>query len=303
VLTEGATSRSFTLPAGRWMELVSAAVWEGPTELSFPTPLGALPLLLAEGAILPRADRFDPAGAPLRPDEAGLAALDLFPSPTASTLPLIDDGGDGWALSRRLLHLQGSATGATVQVDAADPADVDAWTGRLLDLRIRPVDQAPTELRLDGTPLPPLSAPDAFDTNLPAGPGWWWDAGGRALRVRLNDKNGWRLEADYDPSLQDSLVPMPFELQLPEGTPLEETVSIATDVTGWVHHPMTRVDATHARILLEVPRGTWIYYKYARGSWETVEKWPGCVEAENRYEQSRPGPVKQDVVWGWADGC
>ncbi len=303
VLTEGATSRSFTLPSGRWMDLTSAAVWEGPTEVSFPTPLGALPLLLAEGAILPRSDRFDPADAPLRPDDAGLASLDLFPSSTPTSLPLIDDGGDGWAMSRRTLHLQGSPTGATVRLEAADPAEMDSWTGRILDLRIRPVDQKPSEVRLNGSPLPLLSTPDPFDKNLPEGPGWWWDAAARALRVRLNDQNGWLLEADYDPSLSESQVPMPFVVQLPEGTPLEDSVSIATDVTGWVHHPMTRVDATHARILLDVPRGTWIYYKYARGDWDTVEKWPGCVEADNRYEQSRPGPVKEDVVWGWADGC
>lgn len=303
VLSEGASSRSFTLPSGRWMDLASSAIWEGPTELSFPTPLGALPLLLAEGAILPRADSFDPAEAPLRPDDAGLASLDLFPSSTPSSLPLVDDGGEGWAMSRRVLHLHGSATGATVRVEAADPARVDAWTGRSLELRIRPVDRAPTEVRLDGAALPLLPAPGAFDTNRPAAPGWWWDPGARALRVRLPDQNGWLLEADYDATLQDSLVPMPFELRLPEGTPLDETVTIATDVTGWVHHPMTRVSDTQARILLDVPRGTWIYYKYARGGWETVEKWPGCVEAENRYEQSRPGPVKQDVVWGWADGC
>ncbi len=51
-----------------------------------------------------------------------------------------------------------------------------------------------------------------------------------------------------------------------------------------------------------MPRGAWFFYKYARGGWETVEKWPGCVEASNRYGFGRAG-VRRDTVFEWRDVC
>ena len=58
-----------------------------------------------------------------------------------------------------------------------------------------------------------------------------------------------------------------------------------------------------AHIDLPVPRGEWLSYKYTRGGWSTVEKYPGCVEAKNRYELGAAHPVKRDTVYGWADLC
>jgi alpha-glucosidase len=52
-----------------------------------------------------------------------------------------------------------------------------------------------------------------------------------------------------------------------------------------------------------VPRGKYLFYKYTRGSWASVEKYPACVEAENRYELGKAHPKKVDTVWAWADMC
>jgi alpha-glucosidase len=58
-----------------------------------------------------------------------------------------------------------------------------------------------------------------------------------------------------------------------------------------------------------VPRGAWFEYKYTRGGWPSVEKYPGCVEAKNRYAfgavhtASLDVAGKQDTVWAWADVC
>ena len=60
---------------------------------------------------------------------------------------------------------------------------------------------------------------------------------------------------------------------------------------------------TRASGLVEVPRGDWGFYKYTRGGWGTVEKWPGCAEATNRYELGAAHPDKRDTVFGWADAC
>ena len=54
---------------------------------------------------------------------------------------------------------------------------------------------------------------------------------------------------------------------------------------------------------MELPRGEWFFYKYTRGGWETVEKWPGCAEADNRYGFAAAHPVRQDRVETWADWC
>ncbi len=56
-----------------------------------------------------------------------------------------------------------------------------------------------------------------------------------------------------------------------------------------------------AEALVSVPRGEWFWYKYTRGSWETVEKWAGCEEALDRYEFGAAHPDKLDDVTMWAD--
>jgi alpha-glucosidase len=34
-----------------------------------------------------------------------------------------------------------------------------------------------------------------------------------------------------------------------------------------------------------------------------VEKWPGCVEATNRYGFGSAHPERRDTVWAWRDLC
>jgi hypothetical protein len=45
---------------------------------------------------------------------------------------------------------------------------------------------------------------------------------------------------------------------------------------------LTRLDATHWRITLDLPEGTQLQYKYALGSWDYVEKGSTCDEINNR---------------------
>ena len=62
-------------------------------------------------------------------------------------------------------------------------------------------------------------------------------------------------------------------------------------------------------VTVTVPRGAWFEYKYARGAWNSVEKWPGCAEASNRYAFGAVHALdwdhagKDDEVWQWADLC
>jgi alpha-glucosidase len=304
VLQQGAASRTLTLPSGRWLDPISAQTWTGPTTVTFPTPLGALPWFLAEGAIVFRADRFDPAEAPVRVEQAGVASIDLVPGATPTSAAWIDTTASGAAFSRRVTHLAAADGAWTFAVDAPSPADVDGWTGRTVDLRLRPMDARPGGVTLNGATVPEIEAPDAFDTRRPTAPVWWWDASARAVRIRVLDTATWTVSVAARATWEArETIPMPFEVQIPSDTPADATVTLASNATGWQHVPMTRTTPTTARLVLDVPRGTWIDYKYARGGWDTVEKWPGCVEATNRYEHTRAGPPKRDVVWAWADRC
>jgi hypothetical protein len=75
------------------------------------------------------------------------------------------------------------------------------------------------------------------------------------------------------------------------------------EVDAWASRtPLAWVSPTEAYGTIEVPRGQFVYYKYTRGGWDTVEKWPDCVEAGNRYELGR-AQEKRDTVYGWRDQC
>ena len=97
---------------------------------------------------------------------------------------------------------------------------------------------------------------------------------------------------------------MTFRVKVPPGTPKGTLVHIATDASGWQHLPLAwAAEPDTAEGTIDVPRGEWLFYKYTRGDWSTVEKWPGCVEATNRYELGKAHPVKVDQVFAWADQC
>ena len=71
--------------------------------------------------------------------------------------------------------------------------------------------------------------------------------------------------------------------------------------------PMEQVDDQHWTVTLEIPEGTTIQYKYARGTWDAVEKGPECEEIANRTvtvevpEGETELLVNSDVVAKWRD--
>ena len=143
-----------------------------------------------------------------------------------------------------------------------------------------------------------LDTPDA---------GWFQDLNDRALLVSFWDRAPFRLEMDYDPALAGDApdVLVTLRVRVPPGTPKDPPVHVATSASGWQHQPLPwAADEPYTAIgTVRVPRGQWFEYKYTRGSWATVEKWSGCVEAANRYHFGQAHPVKQDRVEAWADQC
>ncbi len=174
---------------------------------------------------------------------------------------------------------------------------------RSLEIRLRRVDHGCTGVRLAGNDLIQY---DSYEALQSAGMGWWYDSRDLAVVVLVADQANAELLFDYDPNIVDPRPPVMVQLQVtvPPDTPLDPVVHVASSANGWVHQPLPWDSQPNtATGALSVPRGEWFYYKYTRGSWGTVEKWPGCVEASNRYGFGAAHPERRDEVFAWADLC
>ncbi|MHB8876368.1 MAG: glycoside hydrolase family 31 protein [Myxococcaceae bacterium] len=302
VLEAAAAGRAVYLPAGRWFEARSGAIFEGPATFQVPVTLGALPTFVREGAILPKAQAMQWSDqAPIR-----TLTLEVYPAARRTRLELYEDDGqsfgyEGGGSSTVSYTLERTATGATLL--AGGRAGTFAPPSRALVVRVRRVDHRATGVRLSGEALPVF-----FDeaSLLAAGTGYFYDDRDLSLVVAFADRPGFELQLDYDPAVTapGPLVAMSFHVTVPAGTPAATKIHVASSANAWAQQPLEwDASLTSASGTLLVPRGEWVFYKYTRGDWSTVEKWPGCAEASNRYEQGKAHPVKEDVVWAWADGC
>lgn len=98
-----------------------------------------------------------------------------------------------------------------------------------------------------------------------------------------------------------------LSVEVPETTPDDAIVYISgsiAEVGGWdpAKVALTRRDASHWYITLDLPRGQQFEYKFTRGSWSTVEKDESCAEITNRISQAAP-VTEEMTVANWADKC
>jgi alpha-glucosidase len=157
-------------------------------------------------------------------------------------------------------------------------------------------------VRLAGSPL---GEQPTYEALLSVSSGWWYDARDLALVVRIPDQADTELELLYDPTITELRPPVevPLQVTVPAGTPASPSIHVSTSANGWTQQPLSWDTPTTAIGVTEVPRGEWFYYKYTRGDWDTVEMWPGCASADNRYGFGAAHPTRDDVVQGWADWC
>ncbi len=297
VLTEGATSRRVRLPPGRWFEADSGAVWEGPTEVEVGVTLAALPTFVREGAIVPRGP-LQQYAAPWVAEGSAPLELDVYPSERATSFTMVDDRPDGppdAPRGRVTFELRRHASGMTLSARTSGPGD---RLPRAITARVRRVEARPTAVTLGTTAVP--------ETAAGATAGWWYDADDRSVVVRGVTLAALPLTVAYDPSLADPrpAVRVAVEVAVPDGTPRDRPVFIATSANGWTHEPLAWDASTgRARGVITVPRGEWFFYKYTRGDWGTVERYPDCAEASNRYGFGAAHPARSDRVWTWRDRC
>ncbi len=303
VIEQGAAARSIYLPAGRWYEYHSGAIYDGPTTIERELTLADLPLFVREGAILPHGPLVQWTDqAPTDP-----LVLHVYPASEESTFVLYEDDGDGLqhhsesCFSRTPYALQQTATGTRLSIGARE-GDCPP-PARTLEVRLRRADLGASAVSLSGSPL---TEQDSYDALVAAGSGWWADERDLAIVVRIPDQADCELDFAYDPTISELRpdVEVAVRVDVPTGTPLEPPIHISTSASGWTQQPLTWDDPPEsASGLVSVPRGAWFYYKYTRGSWGTVEKWPGCEEADNRYGFGAAHPERHDEVFTWADWC
>lgn len=302
VLTEGATSRSIYIPEGRWFEYHSGAIVQGPATIEADVRLASLPMYVREGALVPRIEPMQYS------DEKQPAKLqlDLYPAAHETSFDLYEDAGDGFGYesgqySRVKYSLQQTDTGARLLIGARQGSWVPA--PRALTIRVRRVDHGANQVRVDGQPIAQHSTLEALEA---AAQGWWYDERDLSLVIAMPDRDNATVEMDYDASVSEPApaVRVSLEVTVPQGTPSTSTIHVATSAGNWQHQPLQWIEpGAKARGEVLVPRGRWFEYKYTRGSWETVEKWPQCQEASNRYGFASAWPVRLDTVWQWADWC
>jgi alpha-glucosidase len=300
VLAQGAQGRDIHLPAGRWFELRSGAVRDGPVTFPHTVTLAALPVFVREGALVPRIDP--------QPwvdhHAAEVLYLDAYPAAAPTSFTLYEDDGatPAWetgAYAETALTLQRTATGAVLAAARTGPFQPPA---RTVVVRVHRADHGLTGATLDGDELPRRAS---FDELVRTGNGCWYDPADLSIAVAFADQAQWTLTLVHDPALGDPRPPVPvsFDVTLPAGTP-DGPVYVASSVDDWASQtPLQRTAPDKAAGVLAVPRGEWFFFKFTRGDWTTVEKWPQCAEASNRYGFGAAHPVRSETVWAWRDQC
>ena len=264
----GATSRHVYLPAGRWFELHSGAIIDGPTTIDATISLAALPLYVRAGAILPV-------------DDAGTLGLEVYPGPQPSQFALYEDDGAQLAPAPlTTITVTPNAGGADVAIDHAGTAPA-----RQLQVRVH---------RVDGTV-----------TGVDGAQSYTYDPDDRSLAAVAPDASHVALGFHYDPAIADPAPPVAvtFEIHVPADTAQTTPISIVTSADNWTAQTaLTWVAAGVARGTVTLPRGAWFEYKVTRGSWLTVEKLASCAEVTNRSRFGAAG-TQIDTVATWRDRC
>jgi hypothetical protein len=102
-------------------------------------------------------------------------------------------------------------------------------------------------------------------------------------------------------------IPVVITVQVPQTTPLDADVYIATDVSTWNPRAirMDRIDASHYRLRTSFKVGTIIFYKYTRGDWNTAERTPTGLDGDpHKLDLSHTNANVanfDDTVEHWAD--
>ena len=145
-----------------------------------------------------------------------------------------------------------------------------------------------TELQLSRTPLPQGSTVA--------------DLGGFVVQKTGTKPNP--ALANASKGYSGKQVPVAFIVEVPPETPINSTIYVSTDESGWNPQaiPLDRVDATHYKIVRDFASGTRFAYRVTRGSWNSVEVGQNGMEVTHTFfVREIDAEAARTVVYRWAD--
>jgi hypothetical protein len=96
-----------------------------------------------------------------------------------------------------------------------------------------------------------------------------------------------------------------FTVEVPPTTPLDASVYLTTDASGWNPEaiPMQRIDALHFRVVERLAAGTVLHYLYTRGSFASEERTQGGLDVKPHLATvtNVDDQVYDSIVYRWAD--
>ena len=258
-------------------------------------------------------ERWEPAAAVAATD--AVASFRGFAQPEQTGLWSVlarasTDGGESWQAAEGVAQAAVSASLDTEPPPAPGPLELLDVSGERVRFRWAPseADDLHRYLVLRQEPGGVLEVIDATDVEV------YLDAtvsAGETYRYGvIAQDTGYNTSLPTDSlevTAEERMVDVTFIAIAPEHTTPDDTLYIAGGFQGWNPggDPMTRVDETTWSITLPFEDATGLEYKYARGSWEAVEKDAGCGEIPNRtvtVEYSVGGTQEVvDTIEKWRD--
>lgn len=100
-----------------------------------------------------------------------------------------------------------------------------------------------------------------------------------------------------------ALVPVTIVVEVPVNTPSGDAVYFSSDRSNWSvsETRMDQVDGLHWSLVLPVPDGTTVHYKFTRGSYASIERDRAGADVPARAFTAHTGLKTADVVLRWAD--
>jgi alpha-glucosidase len=178
VTREGLTLQRVYLPRGRWLEMGTGRVHQGPAVVAVDAPLERIPTFLRAGGIVPMGEPMQYVGE----KPSGVLTLQLFEGDPAAAFELYEDDGTTFAHEKGAYRTtRFTARRASGALRIAREIVHDGWTppARAVEIRLLGVQAAPSSVTLGSTTLRSLAGADA------TGNGFRWDGATRVLTVRF----------------------------------------------------------------------------------------------------------------------
>lgn len=182
VVKDGEWKWSVYLPRGKWFDYKSGRAYEGHRSVMVDAPLGAIPMFVRGGAIIPTRQLVQSTGeAPIDP-----LTFEIYPDGDSSGEYYEDDGlslnYQRGVFLREKVSVHQTAAECDVDVSAHQGSYVPPARALVLKLRAQP--SAPRGVTLNGVPLNEQDSPLALKQ---AAEGWSYDAAGGAVLVKFPD--------------------------------------------------------------------------------------------------------------------